>query len=99
MKIVCPVAACGAENEAPITICTRCGADLRAYAIALKFPDLYFNHGLSLANAGDYGAARTALGLCLGLRPDDQETLLLYGRCAGLGVIKWLPGKAGSRCK
>ena len=80
MKITCPLTTCGAENDCPVTTCTSCGSDLRAYAVALRFADLCFNRGLELAQEGDLQAARREFDACLRFRPDDEEAKLLLAK-------------------
>lgn len=87
MKVTCPVATCGAENDAPVTLCRACGADLHAYAIALRFNDFCFNRGLERARAGDLEAARQELAAAIGFRPGDHEAILL------LGKVHWAAGQ------
>jgi len=80
MKIRCPNANCGTENEVPVMVCLGCGTDLRAYAIALKFNDLCFNNALQLAGAGDHAAALREIEVCLKFKPGDDEAALLSGK-------------------
>ena len=80
MNIRCPNSNCGVENEAPVTVCSGCGADLRAYAVALKFNDLCFNRALQLACAGDHMAALREIDVCLKFKPGDDEASLLSGK-------------------
>ena len=76
----CPVATCGVENPSPVATCLRCGADLRAYAIALGFHDLWFNRALAHASAGEHAKAQHELGACLALHPGDEEAELLLAK-------------------
>jgi len=80
MKIRCPIISCGFENEAPVSTCRKCGADLRAYAIALKFPDYCFNRSLKMAKEGDFETALIELNTCLRFRLRDEEARLLQAQ-------------------
>lgn len=77
MRIRCPIISCGVENQTPVSICGKCGVNLRAYAIALKFSDYCFNRSLTMAREGNYEAARVELSICLRFRPGDEESRLL----------------------
>ncbi len=86
MNIRCPVTTCGEDNPLPVSSCKACGADLRAYAAALRFHDLCFNRALALACSGGFAAAQQELYTCLRFCPDDAEAMLLLGKvCLAAG--------------
>jgi len=87
MAIRCPVTGCMQENPVPVESCQGCGADLRAYAAALKLADLHFNLGLAAAGEHNYERAKHELGACLSLRHKDEEAMLV------LGKVYWAAGE------
>ena len=80
MKLPCPLTGCGRENPGPVSNCAACGADLRAYALALKWPDYCFNAALDLLRDGRFREAQRELEACLKLRARDDEAALLLGK-------------------
>jgi len=82
----CPVAGCGAEALDGQPACPTCGADLRAYGVAIGLADLHFNRGLAHARAGDLAGAERELRIGLAFRPEDHESGLV------LGKVLWLRG-------
>lgn len=76
----CPIQSCQASVRTCDDACHTCNTPLRAYALALHWPDICFNRALSLAQQGDYVAAEREAQACLALRPKDEEARLLHGK-------------------
>lgn len=77
MMIRCPISVCGAEQILPVTRCTRCNADLRAYAVAIHLGALSFNRALGLARSGDLSEAAREVAIAVACNPRDEEAKLL----------------------
>jgi hypothetical protein len=77
-RIVCPVAGCGAENDAGTEVCVGCLTHLAGYIRLLLHPRVLFNRGLRAARAGDSGDARDCFAAVVLWQPDDLSTRNAY---------------------
>lgn len=77
-RIVCPVAGCGAENDAEAEVCVGCLAHLAGYIRLLAYPHVLFNRGLKAARAGDSRRARDCFAAVVQWQPDDVRTRNAY---------------------
>jgi hypothetical protein len=77
-RIVCPVADCGAENDAEAEICVACLTQLGGYRRLSLFPQVLFNRGLQAARSGDSLVARDCFAAVVLWFPDDVETRNAY---------------------
>lgn len=69
--IICPVAGCGAENEAAAEACVGCLTPLAGFGRLSMHPEALFNRGLRAARAGDSALARECFAAVVLWMPHD----------------------------
>jgi hypothetical protein len=73
-RIVCPIAGCGAENQAAAEVCVGCLTPLAGFARLSIHPGVLFNRGLRAARLGDSALARDCFAAVVLWHPHDVRT-------------------------
>ncbi|HEU5374359.1 MAG TPA: tetratricopeptide repeat protein, partial [Ktedonobacteraceae bacterium] len=72
-RVLCPVAACRAENDSQTELCIRCNTPLQSYTRLFFYPSQLFNHGLAAAREGRFRQARDLFAAVVQWCPKDIE--------------------------